>query len=326
MIKVAVIGGGYMGAGHVRAYTRKKGVELIAVCDPNEVRGRVLAKEYGVRWLPDYQTILEERVDAVSVAVPTDLHCRVAADFLAEGIPVLLEKPIAATIEEGEALVRLSRKKAVPLQIGHIERFNPAVRKLSAELRTPKYLEIHRLGPFKGRGIEVSVVADLMIHDIDLVLDLVNSEMPGITEIADIRALGLSAFTETADIATARITFDNGVVANLTASRISDKSMRKVRVFEADRYWSLDCEHQELISYHKNPAGSWRKKERPTIEDLIVRETIPIEKAEPLSLEIDSFLKAVKSGEEPEVSGEDGVAALKVAFQIEERIKKEGKR
>jgi len=317
MIKVAVVGAGHMGEGHIRVYSRKPGVKLAVICDPDEARGRRLAKEYGAAWFADYRKSIPE-VDAASIAVPTNLHHRIATEFLLAGKPILLEKPIASTAEEGEELVRISRQKNVPLQIGHVERFNPAVQQLAKELKTPKYLEIHRMGPFKGRGIEVSVVADLMIHDIDLVLDLVNSE------IKEVSALGLSAFTKSADIATSRLIFANGVVANLTASRISDQSMRKIRVFESDKYWSLDCERQELVCYRKNPDESWQTKESPGLADLIIREPMTVKKAETLNMEIDSFLKIVKEGGEPIVTGNDGLAALKVALRIDSIIK-EGK-
>jgi len=313
MIKVAVVGAGHMGEGHIRVYSRKPGVKLAAICDPNEARGRQLAKEYGTTWFADYREIIPE-ISAASIAVPTNLHHRIAMEFLLAGKPILLEKPIAVTAEEGEELVRISRQKDVPLQIGHVERFNPAVQRLAKEMKTPKYLEIHRMGPFKGRGIEVSVVADLMIHDIDLVLDLVNSE------IKEVSALGLSAFTKSADIATSRLIFANGVAANLTASRISEQNMRKIRVFESDKYWSLDCERQELVCYRKNPDESWQTKERPGLADLIVREPMAVEKAETLSLEIDSFLKIVKEGGKPIVTGNDGLAALKVALRIDSLI------
>jgi predicted dehydrogenase len=313
MLKIAVVGAGHMGEGHIRVYAQKPGVKLTAICDPDEARGKRLAQEYGTAWFADYRKSIPE-TDAASIAVPTNLHHRIAKDFLLAGKPILLEKPIAATAEEGEELVRISRQKNVPLQIGHVERFNPAVQRLAKELKTPKYLEIHRMGPFKGRGIEVSVVSDLMIHDIDLVLDLVNSE------IKEVSALGLSAFTKSADIATSRLIFANGVVANLTASRISDQSLRKIRVFESDKYWSLDCERQELVCYRKNPDESWQTKERPGLTDLIIREPMAVEKAQTLSLEIDSFLKVVREGGEPIVTGTDGLAALKVALRIDSLI------
>ncbi|MFA5393251.1 MAG: Gfo/Idh/MocA family oxidoreductase [Candidatus Ratteibacteria bacterium] len=317
MIKIAVVGAGHMGENHIRVYSHKPGVKLSAICDPDEKRGRRLAKEYGTAWFADYRKIIPE-VDAASLAIPTNLHHLITAEFLSAGKPILLEKPIAGTEKEGEELVRIARQKNVPLQIGHVERFNPAVQRLAKELKTPKYLEIHRMGPFKGRGIEVSVVADLMIHDIDLVLDLVNSE------IKEVSALGLSAFTKSADIATSRLIFANGVVANLTASRISDQSLRKIRVFESNKYWSLDCERQELVCYRKNPDESWQNKEKPGLADLIVKEPMAIEKAETLSLEIDSFLKVINEGGEPIVTGKDGLAALRVALQIDSLIK-EGK-
>ena len=319
MIKIAVIGAGHMGEGHIRVYSRKPGVKLAAICDPDEDRGRRLAKDYGAAWFADYRKVIPE-IDAATIAVPTNLHHLVASELLAAGKPVLLEKPISGTVKEGEELVRISRRKNVPLQIGHIERFNPAVQRLAKELKTPRYLEIHRLGPFKGRGTEVSVVADLMIHDLDLVLDLVNSE------IKEVSALGLSAFTNSADIATSRLVFATGVVANLTASRISDQSMRKIRVFESDKYWSLDCERQELVCYHKNQDESWRTKERPTLADLMSREPVAVEKAEPLSLEIDSFLKVVREGGKPVVTGDAGLAALKVALRIDSLIKEGGEK
>ncbi len=313
MIKVAVVGAGHMGEGHLRVYSRKPGVKLLFVCDPDKIRGERVAQKYQTTWVADYREIIGQ-VDAASIVVPTNLHFAVASDFLKSGKPVLLEKPIAVTLREAKELVSLSQKKGVPLQIGHIERFNPAVQKLAERMKEPMYLEIHRLSPFKGRGTEVSVVSDLMIHDIDLVLELVGGE------IRKIEALGLSVFTPTADIATSRLTFSNGVVANLTASRISDKSMRKVRIFEKDRYWSLDCELQQLYCYRKNPSDAWRKKERPTLTDLIVKEEVPVQKAEPLSLEIDAFLEVVRNKSVPLVTGKKALKALEVATKIETKI------
>ncbi|HNQ34733.1 MAG TPA: Gfo/Idh/MocA family oxidoreductase [bacterium] len=313
MIKVAVVGAGHMGSGHIRAYRACAGARLRYVCEPEEARGRSAAEAAGAGWAADYRQVIDQ-VDAVSVAVPTNLHFRVASDFLAAGKAVLLEKPIADRLEDAEALVRMSRERGAVLQVGHIERFNPAVRELRRRLRDPRYLEIHRLGTFKGRGVEVSVVSDLMIHDIDLALDLVDRPL------LEVSALGMAAFTATPDIATGRLVFEGGRVANLTASRISDKSLRKVRVFEMDCYWSLDCEHRELVCYRKRPESDWRGKARPTLADLISREVLAVEAADPLQRELESFLTAVREGGQPEVTGEDGRRALEVALQIEKSI------
>lgn len=303
-----------MGAAHARAYAAHPGVSLAAVCDRDRARGETVAAGHGVPWLDDHRRLIGQ-VEAVSVCVPTDAHYAVTADLLAAGIPVLLEKPIAARVAEARRLVRLSRREKVLLQIGHVERFNPAVSRLAGELVNPRFLEIHRLGPFKNRGIDVSVVTDLMIHDIDLVLELVPAT------VRRVDALGIAAFTRAADIATARLFFRNGVVANLTASRISDKSLRKVRVFEDDKYWSLDCERQALACYRKNPAGQWRRKAQPEVADLISRADTPVTRAQPLALEIASFIRAVETGDEPEVTGEDGLRALDLARRIEKCIR-----
>lgn len=307
-LRVAVVGIGHLGSQYARIYAELPDVELIGLCDP--VNKEEIAEKYKTVWYADYRQIMG-KVDAVSIVVPTHLHHKVAKDFLEKGIPVLLEKPMTETTSQAGELIGIAKKKKTILQVGHIERFNPAIKKLKQLLKGPRFVEIHRLGPYPGRGTEVSVVLDLMIHDLDIIFNIVESPLKQIS------AIGVPVISAQEDIANVRLTFKNRAVANLTASRITDKSLRKIRVFEPNRYFSLDYSQQELVCYEK---GGGRHKCRPY--NLIKRYVIKIKKEEPLRNEILSFLECLKKKKSPLISGEEGKKALRIALKIEEEIKK----
>ncbi len=299
-LRVAVVGIGHLGTQYTRIYAELPNVELIGLCDP--VNKEEIARRYKTVWYADYRQILG-KVDAVSIVVPTNRHYRVAKDFLKKGIHVLLEKPMTKTPNQAGELIGIAKKKKTILQVGHIERFNPAIKKLKQLLKEPRFVEIHRLGPYPGRGTEVSVVLDLMIHDLDIIFNIVESPLKQIS------AVGVPVVSAREDIANVRLTFRNRAVANLTASRITDKSLRKIRVFEPKRYFSLDYSQQELVCYEKRG-------------DLIKRRVIKIKKEEPLRNEILSFLECLKKKRSPLISGEEGKNVLRIALKIEEEMGK----
>ena len=233
--RVAVVGAGYLGRFHAQKYAALDGVQLVAVADPDEAARERVAREAACAAVADYRQLLGE-VDAVSVVTPTPLHHRVSREFLESGAHVLVEKPITATIEEARDLVATATRLGKVLQVGHLERFNPAIVAVEGILDRPRFVESNRLAPFKPRGTDVSVVLDLMIHDIDLILNIVGSP------VASIDAVGAQVFTDEIDIANARLRFENGCVADATASRISMKSERKLRVFQSDAYLSIDLQ------------------------------------------------------------------------------------
>ncbi len=305
---------GHLGKEHARIYSHIKEVELVALCDIDIERVKKLSSFYNADWSSEYHNLIG-RVDAVSIVVPTNGHYKIAKDFLKQGVAVLLEKPMTEKVSEAEDLIRLSEEKNL-LQVGHVERFNPAVRELKKRLKKPRFLEIHRLGPYKGRGIEVGVTLDLMLHDLDILFYLLSSPLK------EISAIGVPVFSSDEDIVNARLTFEDGAIANLTASRISDKEMRKIRVFEKNKYFSLDYLNQEIIIYERLPVNLWKGKERPKISELVRKKEIPIKKEEPLRLEIASFVESAMKKERPLVSGEEGKKALEVALAIAKKIKK----
>lgn len=295
------MGIGHLGKEHARIYAESPKAEFIGLCDP--LNKKEIAKRYKTTWYPDYHQILG-KVDAVSIVTPTNLHYKIAKDFLRRGISILLEKPMTETISQAGELIRVAKDKKIILQIGHIERFNPAIRKLKESLKAPRFVEIHRLGPYQRRGTEVSVVLDLMIHDLDIIFNIIDSPLDKIS------AIGIPVISAKEDIANVRLTFKNGAVANLTSSRITDKYLRKIRVFESNRYFSLDYSAQELTCYEKGRAN------------LIKKTIIKTKKAEPLRAEISAFLESVKKGKPPLIPGEEGRKALKVALKIEKEMRK----
>ncbi len=301
-IKVGVIGVGYLGRFHAEKYAHLQGVELVGVADLNQARAAEIAQALGTGAFADYRQLLPE-VAAVSVAVPTSGHFAVVKDALEAGCRVLVEKPISVSVAEADALVGLARERGLTLMVGHLERFNSAMEELQARVTAPRFIESHRLSFFKERGTDVDVVLDLMIHDLDHVLNLVPSP------VKEIRAAGISVLTDRIDLANARLEFADGCIANLTASRMSFKSMRKFRLFQSDAYLAVDFENRELtVAFKKEGAlgpipGVALETRRFPQEDILNKEIV-------------AFVEAIKTGQEAPVSGEAGRAALNLALDI----------
>ncbi len=313
-IRVGVVGVGHLGQHHARVYAGLPGVRLVGVADVDPARRAAAAARFGVPGHADHRELLG-RVDAASVAVPTKHHAAVAAGLLAGGVDVLVEKPIAGSVAEADRLVALAEATGRVLQVGHIERFNGAVRALQGLVDAPGFIEVHRLSPYAGRGTDVDVILDLMIHDIDIILHLVRAP------IQDVHAVGVPVLTDQVDIANARLQFASGCVANLTASRVSVNRMRKIRLFQRDAYLSVDYAAQEVVLYRRLPAdpapgGAGGGAGLPRI----VREEVPVHREEPLQLELESFVACVRDRRRPVVSGEDGRDALRVAEGIRRRL------
>ena len=302
-LRCAVVGAGYLGRFHAQKYAGLARCELVGVADPAPAARERIAAELGVATHADYRDLLG-RVDAVSVATPTTLHHAVARDFLQAGAHVLVEKPITVTAAEARELIMIAAERRRVLQVGHLERFNPVIVAAAGELAGPRFIESNRLAPFKARGTDVSVVLDLMIHDIDLIEDIVRSP------IATIDAVGAPVFTDEIDIANARLRFENGCVADVTASRISLKSERKLRVFQADAYLSIDLQ-QKLLTIVRRPAVI----EAGVMPSVAVEER-SFDPGDALLSEIEAFLDAIEQGGRPVVSGEDGLRALETATRI----------
>lgn len=304
-IPVGVVGVGYAGRYHAEKYAASPKAALAGVADIDRGRAEEVGRQLEVFATTDYRELFG-RIRCVSIAVPTRLHYEVSRDFLSAGIDVLVEKPMAATPEEGKELVALARQSGRVLQVGHLERFNPALRRLEGAIRDPKFVECHRLAPFVERGTDVNVVLDLMIHDIDIIASLVRSE------IRRVDAIGVGVLTDQPDIANARITFANGCVANVTASRVSMKRERKIRFFQMDAYISIDYDRRRAQIYRRPEKGAgW----------LDIRgETVEIKEGDPLADEIDSFLESVRTRALPLVSGEEGLRALEIASMINKRL------
>jgi predicted dehydrogenase len=306
-VRTAVIGVGYLGRFHAQKYAALGESELVAVVDPDAATRERVAAETGCRAVADYNRILDE-VDAVSVATPTPLHYPIARACLDHGVHVLVEKPITETPEQARELVRLAAERGRVLQVGHLERFNSAILALEGTLRTPRFVESHRLAQFKPRGTDVNVVLDLMIHDIDLIQSLVGAP------IESIDAVGTSVFSAGLDIANARIRYANGCVANTTASRVSMKVERKLRLFQDDAYISIDLQQKVLTIVRKAHESAAAAPGQVTIEER------SYEQGDALRLEIQAFLGAIREGRPPVVTGEDGLRALEAAIRITELV------
>ncbi len=301
-ISVAVVGVGYLGRFHALIYSRMPDVDLVGVFDTDQARARAVASEAGCPCFSSIDDLLE-RVDAASIVVPTSAHLSAAAPFLMRGIHVLLEKPIAATLADGAEIVRLAKAHGATLQIGHVERFNAGVMALAQRIRSPLYLEAQRMGGFVERATDVDVVSDLMIHDIDIILSLVDAE------ISNISAVGAAILTEYIDIANARLEFANGTVANVVASRVSDKTTRRIRVFQTKGYLSLDFVAQTIdVATPRQVAGETRPQ--------ILRERIAVEPVKPLDQELAAFVQSLREGCPPLVDGRTGLKALEVALEV----------
>ena len=308
--RAAVIGVGYLGKFHADKYAACDGVELVAVVDADNGRLAEVSDLLGVRAVADYRE-LAGQVDLVSIVVPTKAHFEVAEFFLSRGVHVLLEKPMTATLEEAVELNRLAAEKGVVLQIGFLERFNPVYAALRSSLKTPRFIEASRIGPYKARGTDVSIILDLMIHDLDIILSLVDSP------VREVRATGAPVYSDKVDIANARLEFENGCVANITASRISLKSERRMRVFQNDSYLNVDFQDRKIARFSKGEG-----EQMPGVPNLAkVEQSFPA--SDPLRDEIESFVVAVSSGCTPPVTGLDGERALATALMIEKAVKSE---
>jgi predicted dehydrogenase len=306
-IRAAVIGVGYLGRFHAQKYAQAEGCELVAVVDARaEARERV-AQELGTRPLADHRELIGH-VDAVSVVTPTPAHSAIARDFLSAGVHVLVEKPITETPAEARELIELARAQKRVLQVGHLERFNAAILAAEPYLTAPRFIECHRLAPYKERGTDVNVVLDLMIHDIDIVQTIVGAP------IVSIDAIGTKVFSDEIDIANARIRFENGCVANATASRVSMKTERKMRVFEDDAYVSLDLQQKILTLIRKRPGPAAPGQLPVSIEEQ------SLDQGDALKAEIESFLDCIRTGRPPVVGGEAGLRALETAMRITEQV------
>jgi predicted dehydrogenase len=305
-IQVAVVGSGYLGKFHAEKYSRHPEAELIGVVDTNYSRALEVANKTDSKPFINYKDLYAQ-LKAVSIVVPTPLHYVIAKDFLEHDINVLLEKPMTATLKEADELIAIARARDLILQIGHLERFNPAYLAVEGIVKNPLFIESHRLNSFQERGTEVDVILDIMIHDIDVILNLVDAD------VKEIHAVGVPVISSMIDIANARLEFENGCVVNVTASRISDKNMRKIRIFQPDAYISIDFAAQGVSIYRK-------------IEDegklpYIVSKELEIEPKDSLEEEIKSFLKAVMQKNRTPVSGEAGRRALKVALEIANQLR-----
>jgi predicted dehydrogenase len=306
-VRVAVVGSGYFGRFHANHYARNERAELVAVVDADGERANAVAAEFGAEAVSDYRSIIG-RVDAASVAVPTPLHYDIARELIEAGIHLLVEKPLTDSEQTGRTLAQLAEFRKTVLQVGHIERFSSGYRTLAKLIAEPLYFESYRIAPWKSRGVEVDVILDLMIHDIDMIIGLVGSP------VAQVDAVGTPVLGKRVDLANARITFESGCVANVTASRVSYKTERRMRVFARNRYLNCDLGEGRIYGY--------RLRGDPTTEGVaaIASETYEIEKQDSLANEIDAFLDCVTTGSKPLVDGWAGCEALRVASMINDSI------
>lgn len=304
-IRTAVIGVGYLGKFHAEKYAHLDNCELIAVADIDQANAESIAKQHNVIAKTDYRELFDN-VDAVSIVTPTQTHHAIAKEFLARGIHVLLEKPITVTLDEADDLIATATQNDCVLQVGHLERFNPAVLALDGILADPMFIESHRLAPFKLRATDVNVILDLMIHDIDIICHLVKSN------VSNIAADGAAVLSDTTDIANTRLTFENGCVANVTASRVSLKSERKMRIFQHNAYISVDFQNRILSEHYKQSD-----EDENGVPKISSREKV-FEQADALRSEIAAFIDAIATQTKPLVSGEDGRRALQTALHINE--------
>jgi len=301
-LRIAVIGLGRLGSLHAKIYSRLKDVELTSVCDTDKDKAKLIGATLKKPWCTDYTQLLKEDIDAVSIVTPTSSHYRIAKAFLNNGIHILIEKPITKTLKEARSLITLSKKKGLIVQVGHVERFNSAIQAIERLSTKPRFIEVHRLGPFTPRVKDIGVVLDLMIHDIDIVLGFTKSK------IKDIQAIGMKILTKHEDIANVRIRFKNGTICDLTASRITNDSLRKIRIFQKDCYISLDYITQEAVISRK-------------IKNKIISKKIDIKKEGPLKKELSSFVDCVLNKKRPIVSGIEAYNALSVAHNILKKLK-----
>ena len=312
-MRVGVVGTGYLGKFHAEKYARMPDVDLVGVVDTNRSAAETVAKKVGTRPYHNHLDLIKQ-VDAVSVVVPTSSHFDISKDFLAGNVDVLIEKPMTTTLEEADKLIEFADAKGLIIQVGHLERYNPAVVALRGIVDNPLFIESHRLSIYTARATDVSVVLDLMIHDIDIISNFVKSEL------IDVRAAGISVITGQVDIANARLEFANGCVANVTASRISMKNERKIRLFQRDAYISVDFANHEITLVRQNEQ----------IKDSLIPgmeiKQLHFDKGDALDDELKSFVQSVKRREEPVVNGQVGRNALRIALTVMEQIKNTNQR
>jgi predicted dehydrogenase len=304
--RIAVVGAGEFGRNHVRVWRELEGAELAGVVDTNAERSRQIAAEFGTKVIPSLDELRDERVDAVTLAVPTKEHASIGARLLDAGFDVLVEKPMAASLAEADELIGAARRSGRVLQIGQVERFNPAVVAVQKIVSEPMFFEVHRLGIFTPRSLDIDVVYDLMIHDLDILLSLVNAP------VTDLKAVGIPVITDKVDIAHARIEFSTGAVANVTASRVSTERVRKMRFFQAHEYISLDFTRQDALRVRVQSKNVQPASAMPEIGF----EKLPTVPEEPLRAELRAFLEAVRTRQRPAVDGAAGRRALELADQV----------
>jgi predicted dehydrogenase len=305
-LRVGVVGIGYLGKFHAQKYAALPEIEIVGLVDIVPERAEEWAEKLGTRAFPHHRPLLGE-VDAVSVVVPTEHHHRVAKDFLQAGCDVLLEKPIAADLGEADDLIATARKAGSILQTGHVERFNPAILAVGGRIKCPRFIECHRLTSFRNRGTDVDVVLDLMIHDLDILLSWVG------TKVVHLHAAGVSLLTGKTDMANARVEFDGGCVANITASRVSGEDRRRIQVFQPDSILCADLGAKKVTLHRKVPDPEPGKPN-------FFSEEIPVPAGDALEMEIRAFIRSSRERSEPAVTGEDGREALASALAIQERI------
>jgi predicted dehydrogenase len=306
-LRTAVIGVGYLGRFHAEKYYSLEHSNLVAVVDTHQQQAKEVAARFQTQPLNDYRELIGQ-VDAVSIVTPTSLHYAIARELLEAGIHLLVEKPITVSVQEADELVRLAQQNNVILQVGHLERFNSAMLDLDKVLNNPRFIETHRLAPFKPRATDVDVILDLMIHDIDIILSIVRSD------VVDIAVSGTEVLSNSTDIANARLSFENGCVANITASRISLKSERKMRIFQSDAYLSVDFQNR-IFSYHRKGTDEMY----PGVPAIESQET-EYQDGDALKAEIEHFIHCIRHNGKPLVAGEDGLRALQVATQVRELL------
>jgi predicted dehydrogenase len=310
-VRVGVVGTGALGFHHARLLRRMPGIEFAGIYDKNPARAADVSQQLDTVAHPSLAALLD-RADAVTVAVPTPAHAAVGLAVLERGLALLMEKPLADSVAAAEQLVRGAATRGLVLQVGHVERFNRAVRAAAPYLDEPRFLQIDRLAPFQPRGTDVAVILDLMIHDLDLVLELVGAE------VNDVRATGIPILTPHVDIANARIEFANGAIANVTASRVSRERTRKLRIFQATGYFSLDLAQGSGDFFRLRPG--WQGFGATKLEQIVEHVRLDAPEAEPLKLELESFLRAVRGEEAVAVSGAAGAQALALACRVADAV------
>ena len=310
-IRVAIVGAGEFGRNHVRVWRELPGAELVGIVDANPERAQKIASEFNTSVLPDANFLTKDKVDAVSLAVPTKEHARIGCRLLGNGIDVLVEKPIAVSMSEADQLVTAAAKNGRILQVGHLERFNPAVIAAKEIVSRPLFFEVHRLGVFTPRSLDIDVVYDVMIHDLDILLSLVDAP------VTDLKAVGIPVVTDKVDIAHARVEFATGAVANITASRVSIERVRKMRFFQPHEYISIDFSRQDVLRVRVEPG---------TMQPGVNFEKLPTTPEEPLRAELRAFLESVRTRKAPMVDGAAGRRALEVADRVMAGIREHAER